>query len=222
MTTRKEKAEKILAVLQEENPEPVSELNFDTPWQLLVAVILSAQSTDKQVNKVTANLFAKYPSPQDMAELTPEELAEDIKSLGLFRNKAKHLVGAARAILDQHGGEVPRTLAKLQSLPGVGRKTANVVLANAFGVPALAVDTHVFRVANRLGLAKAKTPEETEKQLSRAIPRSLWADAHHWLILHGRYICVARKPRCFRCPVTQWCSWYQKEQKSSLKRGAKL
>lgn len=218
MTTRKEKATKILAALQEKNPNPASELDFATPWQLLVAVILSAQSTDKQVNKVTANLFAKYPTPIDLAKLSPDQLATEIKSLGLFRNKAKHLVGAAQAVLSEHQGEVPNTMAKLQTLPGVGRKTANVVLSNAFGIPTIAVDTHVFRVANRLGLAKGKTPDQVEKQLSRAIPRALWGDAHHWLILHGRYICVARKPRCLDCPISQWCSYFQQNQQTTQKK----
>jgi endonuclease-3 len=210
MTKRKDRAEAVLAELARLNPQPQTELYFETPWQLLVAAVLSAQSTDKQVNKVTASLFAKYPNPADIAALTPEELAEEVRNVGLFRNKSKHLVAAARAILEQHNGEVPQTFAKLASLPGVGRKTANVVLSNAFGIPALAVDTHVFRVANRLGLAKAKTPEETERQLTRAIPRKLWSDAHHWLILHGRYTCVARKPKCPICPVSDHCLYYEK------------
>lgn len=199
-----------MAELARLNPHPQTELNFETPWQLLVAAVLSAQSTDKQVNKVTASLFAKYPNPADMAALTPDELAEEVRNVGLFRNKSKHLVAAAREIMEQHNGGVPRTFKELSLLPGVGRKTANVVLSNAFGIPALAVDTHVFRVANRLGLAKAKTPEETERHLTRAIPRKLWSDAHHWLILHGRYICVARKPKCAICPVSDHCQYYEK------------
>lgn len=210
MTKRKDRAEAVLAELARLNPHPQTELNFETPWQLLVAAVLSAQSTDKQVNKVTASLFAKYPNPADMAALTPDELAEEVRNVGLFRNKSKHLVAAAREIMEQHNGGVPRTFKELSLLPGVGRKTANVVLSNAFGIPALAVDTHVFRVANRLGLAKAKTPEETERHLTRAIPRKLWSDAHHWLILHGRYICVARKPKCAICPVSDHCQYYEK------------
>jgi endonuclease-3 len=214
MTSRKEKAKEILALLNEENPHPVTELSYKTPWQLLVATVLSAQSTDKQVNKVTAALFQKFPEPAAMAQLQPEELAEEIKTLGLFRNKSKHLVATAKALMEKYGGEVPATLSELQELPGVGRKTANVVLASAFGIPALAVDTHVFRVANRTGLAKAKTPEETEKQLTRAIARELWADAHHWLILHGRYICVARNPRCLQCPIFNYCNYAQKRRRA--------
>lgn len=209
MVRRKEKARQIFGILQEQNPHPATELNFATPWQLLVAAVLSAQSTDKQVNKVTSGLFEKYPGPAELAVLEPEELAEEIKTLGLFRNKSRHLVSAARAVMEKHGGQVPDRLADLRQLPGVGQKTANVVLANAFGIPALAVDTHVFRVANRLGLAKARTPEETEKQLTRAIERSLWADAHHWLILHGRYVCTARKPRCMQCAVAELCDHFR-------------
>lgn len=201
----KEQAKQIIEVLAQQNPHPATELNFQTPWQLLVATILAAQSTDKQVNKVTANLFRDYPEPADMAALTESELAERIKTLGLYRNKSKHLVATAREIINKYGGEVPQTLADLQSLPGVGRKTANVVLANAFGIPAFAVDTHVFRVANRTGLAAAKTPEQTEKQLTSLIPRELWCDAHHWFILHGRYTCTARKPQCTDCSIARYC-----------------
>jgi endonuclease III len=213
MARRKDKAARILARLQEMHPHPATELNFATPWQLLAAAVLSAQSTDRQVNKVTAGLFSKYPGPEQMALLEPEELAGEIQTLGLFRNKSRHLVAAARAVVEQYGGRVPDSLEKLQKLPGVGRKTANVVLSVAYGIPALAVDTHVFRVANRTGLARARTPEETEKQLTRAIPRRQWSDAHHWLILHGRYICTARKPHCDRCPVWEDCDDYRSKQK---------
>jgi len=208
VSRRTEKAKRILAILGEQNPHPVTELNFDTPWQLLVATVLSAQSTDKQVNKVTALLFAKYPHPAEIAALTPEELAVEIKSIGLFRTKSKHLVASAKALLERHGGEVPADLPSLLALPGVGQKTANVILANAFGIPALAVDTHVFRVANRIGLAKAKTPEATEQQLTSTIVRELWADAHHWLILHGRYICHARNPHCAQCSLREHCDYF--------------
>lgn len=210
MTRRKEKAHHIMQILREHNPHPATELNFETPWQLLAATILSAQSTDRQVNKVTAALFRDYPGPAEIGRLTPDELAERIKTLGLFRNKSRHLVGAAREVLAKHHGEVPKTLDELQSLPGVGRKTANVVLANAFNIPALAVDTHVFRVSKRTGLTNAKTPQATEKQLTRAIPKELWAAAHHWLILHGRYVCTARKPRCAVCPVSEHCDHHKK------------
>lgn len=207
---RKDKASRIIEILQESNPKPATELHYETPWQLLVAAVLSAQATDKQVNKITEQLFKDYPEPADIAAVTAEELAEKIKSIGLFRNKSKNLVAAARDVLDKFNGQVPQTRDELQSLPGVGRKTANVVLANAFGIPALAVDTHVYRVANRTGLAKAKTPEETEKQLTKIIPDKLWGDAHHWLILHGRYICVARNPKCGICPISIHCKYYEK------------
>lgn len=213
MSRRKEKAKLIFTIMAEQNPHPVTELNFETPWQLLVATVLSAQSTDKQVNRVTALLFAKYPYPAQLAELTPEELATEIKSIGLFRTKSKHLVASARALLERYGGEVPADLASLLSLPGVGQKTANVILANAFGIPALAVDTHVFRVANRLGLAKAETPAATEKQLTSLIGRELWVDAHHWLILHGRYICLARNPHCSQCSLSEHCEYFHSQSK---------
>ncbi|MBS3900559.1 MAG: endonuclease III [Dethiobacter sp.] len=213
MKRRREKAKRILAILQEQNPHPVTELNFETPWQLFVATVLSAQSTDKQVNRVTALLFDKYPCPAQLAALTPEELAEEIKSIGLFRSKSKHLVASAKALLERHGGEVPSDLTSLLALPGVGQKTANVILASAFGIPALAVDTHVFRVANRIGLAQAKTPAATEKQLTSTIIRELWADAHHWLILHGRYICHARKPHCSQCSLSEHCDYFHGQRK---------
>jgi endonuclease III len=214
MTKRSEKAGRVLAVLGKANPSPSTELQFKTPWQLLVATILSAQSTDKQVNRITGQLFKKYPGPAELASLSPDELAKEIQGVGLFRNKSRHLAATARAVLEDHGGEVPPTLEELQALPGVGRKTANVVLSNAFGIPALAVDTHVFRVSNRIGLTQAKTPEQAEKQLTRAIPREMWSDAHHWLILHGRYICTARKPACQSCPVSAECKYYDIIQKN--------
>jgi endonuclease-3 len=206
---RGEQAAAVLSALAETNPRPHTELHYRTPWQLLVAAVLSARTTDRQVNQVTARLFAKYPGPADIAALTPEELAEEIKNIGLFRNKSRHLVTAARAVLDRHGGQVPGTVEELMTLPGVGRKTANVVVSNAFNVPALAVDTHVFRVARRLGLARSKTPEKVERQLTRIIPREMWSDAHHWLILHGRYTCTARSPRCAECPVSSACDHYR-------------
>jgi len=204
---RKERASKILQILREGNPHPQTELRFSTPWQLLVATVLSAQSTDKQVNKVTETLFAKFPTAAEMAALTAEQLAAEIKSIGLYRHKSKYLVAAAQTVRDEYAGQVPKTRAELQSLPGVGRKTANVILSNAFGIPALAVDTHVFRVAGRLGLVKAHTPEEAERQLTRVIPREQWSSAHHWLILHGRYLCVARRPRCPICPLSAHCQY---------------
>jgi len=206
---RSERAAKVLEVLRASNPSPQTELEFSSPWQLLVAAILSAQSTDVQVNKVTAALFVRYPGPADLAALTEEQLASEIKTLGLYRHKSKYLLATARLVMERFGGTVPKERAKLQSLPGVGRKTANVILSTAFCIPALAVDTHVFRVAGRLGLAEARTPEGTERQLTRIIPRDLWTSAHHWLVLHGRYVCLARRPRCQSCLLSSSCRYYQ-------------
>lgn len=205
---RKEKAKQVLTLLSKSIKNPRTELVFHTPWQMLVAVVLSAQSTDKQVNKITARLFENFPGPADIAVLEPEELAEHIKGVGLFRNKSRHLVEAARIIMEEFDGQVPADFESLARLPGVGRKSANVILSNAFGVPALAVDTHVFRVANRIGLASAKTPLMVEKQLTEIIPREQWSVAHHLLILHGRYVCTARKPKCETCVVSSCCSHY--------------
>lgn len=195
----------ILEILEEQYPEAKSALNFRNPFELLVATVLSAQCTDKRVNEVTAELFKEVKGPEDIVRLGVDGLAERIRGLGLFRNKSKHLYEAAIMLLEKYNGEVPRTREELMKLPGVGRKTANVVLANAFRVPAIAVDTHVHRVSNRLGLANAKTPEETEKQLMQVIPQELWIDAHHWLIRHGRAICKARRPLCERCPLLAYC-----------------
>lgn len=186
-------------------PDPRTELDHETPWQLLVATILSAQSTDKGVNQVTPALFARYPDPPTMARASAEELEPWISRLGLFRNKAKSLAATARDIVSRFGGEVPNTREALMTLPGVGRKTANVVLSNAFGIPAFAVDTHVFRVSQRLGLASGKSVDDIEAQLMRVIPESLWTRAHHWLILHGRRVCMARNPACARCSLLQRC-----------------
>ncbi|NLZ94110.1 MAG: endonuclease III [Firmicutes bacterium] len=213
--SRKAKAKAILDILQQKIPSPATELNFSTPWQLLVATILSAQSTDKQVNKVTEKLFSAFPGPQELLTLTEEELAAKIKTLGLFRSKSKHILATARDIVTKYKGEVPQTFAELVNLPGVGRKTANVVLANAFDIPALAVDTHVFRVAKRTGLSKGNTVLETEEQLKEAIPRQRWKDAHHLLILHGRYTCKARNPQCLQCPVSAHCDEVKKNPQPS-------
>jgi len=186
-------------------PDARCELNHSSPFELLVATILSAQSTDARVNMVTERLFKKYNTPEAFAALTPDALAEEIKELGLYRNKAKHIVAAAREIVEKHGGRVPSDRAALEALPGVGRKTANVVLSNAFGIPALAVDTHVFRVANRLGLASADTPEKVEQQLMACVPRAEWTVTHHRLIFHGRRVCHARRPACDRCSLRPYC-----------------
>lgn len=199
--TRKE----ILAALEDLYPNPKTELNFSTPFQLLVATILSAQCTDLRVNKITAELFAKHPTAGDIANLPLATLEEFIRSAGLWKNKAKNISQTAQELVESFDGEVPRSRELLQKLPGVGRKTANVVLANAFGIPAFAVDTHVHRVSNRLGLAKSQKVEETERQLTKLIPKSKWADGHHWLILHGRRVCTARKPKCNICPLAHLC-----------------
>lgn len=205
MNTR-ERRKAILKTLAEHYPDARCELNFTTPFELLVATILSAQSTDKRVNMVTERLFKEYNTPEAIARLTPEALADMIREIGLFRSKAKHIVETSRILLAEHDGEVPQEREALEKLPGVGRKTANVVLSNAFGVPAIAVDTHVFRVAARLGLTnRAKTPWESERQLMRNIPKRLWSQAHHWLIHHGRRVCHAQRPNCPACPLLHLC-----------------
>lgn len=209
-TREKARIQRVLATLEAHHPNATTELNFGSPFQLLIAVILSAQCTDKRVNMVTEGLFARYPDAEAMARLSEEALLAEIKSINFAPTKAKNISKTLRMLLAQHGGEVPSTREALEALPGVGRKTANVVLATAFDVPALAVDTHVFRVSKRLGLAKAETPEETERQLERLIPREKWSLAHHWLILHGRYTCMARKPLCERCPLSADCPEYAK------------
>lgn len=201
---------KILDILASMYPDAHCELNFRNPFELLIATILSAQSTDRQVNKVTERLFAKYPTPQDFLSLSEEELAEEIRGLGLYRNKSKNILQTCRILVEQYGGEVPAEREALEKLPGVGRKTANVVLSNAFGIPALAVDTHVHRVSNRLGLATSNNPLETEKQLTRRIPREEWSIAHHRLIWHGRRICSARNPKCGICDLAPYCRFANK------------
>lgn len=200
---------KILQVLADMYPDAHCELNYRNPFELLIATILSAQSTDRQVNIVTKPLFEKYPTPFDMAALTEEELAEEIRMLGLFRNKSKNILKTCQILVEKYNGEVPQNRAKLEALPGVGRKTANVVLSNAFGVPALAVDTHVQRVANRLALADSENVLETERQLMRKVPRKEWTDTHHRIIWHGRRICSARNPKCTSCDLLEIC-WYGK------------
>ncbi len=192
---------------QNANPAPRTELHYANPFQLLVAVILSAQATDVGVNKATSRLFPVAPTPESMLGLGEEGLAEYIRTLGLFRSKARHVIATCRQLLEKHGGEVPDSRAALEALPGVGRKTANVVLNTAFGQPTIAVDTHIFRVANRLGLAAGKTPLDVEKKLLQVTPPQFRLDAHHWLILHGRYTCMARKPACDRCPVADLCAF---------------
>ncbi len=200
----------IFTRLRELNPHPKTELRYSTPYELLVAVVLSAQATDKSVNAATGNLFAVANTPRKMVDLGTAGLERHIHSIGLYRTKAKNVVGLSRILLDEHRGEVPATREALERLPGVGRKTANVVLNTAFGQPTIAVDTHIFRVANRTGLAPGKTPLEVEQKLLKFTPPGFACDAHHWLILHGRYVCLARKPKCPECAIRQWCGFKPK------------
>ncbi len=204
--------QKILKRLSEAYGHIGSGLNFTNPFELLVATILSAQSTDKRVNLVTPGLFGKYPSPLEMGALTEEELAKEINSIGLYRNKSKSIIKTCHMLLEKYNGLVPAQREELMTLPGVGRKTANVVLCNAFQKPAFAVDTHVFRVANRLGFAYADKVEEVEKQVTEIIPESQWCDAHHWFIWHGRNLCKARNPLCEECMLNDICPWPDKEK----------
>jgi endonuclease-3 len=196
--------------LAEANPSPQPELEYVNPYTLLVAVALSAQSTDVGVNKATRALFAKVTTPQQMVDLGEDALRDHIKTLGLFNTKAKNVIAAAQMLVDHHGGEVPQDRDLLETLPGVGRKTANVVLNAAFGEPRIAVDTHIFRVANRTGLAKGKNVLEVESKLEKVTPATFLVNAHQWLILHGRYICKARTPECWRCPVIDLCAYKPK------------
>ncbi len=200
---------RILNILAEAYPDAKCALLHETPFELLVATILSAQCTDERVNMITPRLFPRYASPELMLALSDDELADIIRDCGLFRAKAKNILATCQALIERHGGRVPGRMADLVALPGVGRKTANVVLANAFGVPAIAVDTHVFRVARRLGLAQGDTPEKVELELRRRIPRKSWSQAHHWLIWHGRRICHAKWPECPRCPLRDYCLAYR-------------
>ena len=193
------------ATLRAANPEPASELEYTSIFELLAAVLLSAQATDRGVNKATRLLFPRAPTPRKMLDLGLPALEDAIKSIGLFRTKAKNLDATCRILVEQHGGKVPRSREALEALPGVGRKTANVILNNAFGDPTLAVDTHVFRVANRTGLAPGNTPLEVEMRLLQRVPAEFLQHAHHWLILHGRYVCQAKRPLCEICAVAAWC-----------------
>ena len=207
-TTEKKQA---LACLQQLYPDAKPALHYRTPYELLVAVVLSAQCTDERVNKVTAVLFEKYNTPEKMLTLSQSELEKYIFSCGFYRMKAEHILSASRDILEKFGGEVPNTVETLMSLAGVGKKTANVVYSVAFGGAAIAVDTHVFRVSNRLGLAKGKTPLEVEAGLQKAIPKSDWAQAHHWLIWHGRKVCHSQRPDCANCSLKPFCDFGKKK-----------
>jgi len=204
--TLKERYEGIVGYFKENVPVAESELNFNSPYELLVSVMLSAQCTDRRVNKTTPLLFKKYPDAKALAAADKRELLEVIKSISYPNSKAEHLISMAKMLLSDFGGEVPSETESLMRLPGVGRKTANVVASIIYDKPVIAVDTHVFRVAHRLGLSKGKTPFEVEKDLERHIPSELRPIAHHWLILHGRYTCKAKKPACDSCPLRQWCA----------------
>ena len=202
--------EEFFARLQKQNPSPKTELEYSNPYTLLVAVALSAQATDKSVNKATQPLFARVDTPEKMVTLGEEKLADAIKTIGLYRGKAKNVIALSKILIEKHGGQVPRTREALEELPGVGRKTANVVLNVAFGEPTMAVDTHIFRVSNRTGLAPGKNVLEVELSLEKRVPENYLRHAHHWLILHGRYTCVARKPLCPTCVVRDLCHFPDK------------
>lgn len=205
----KKKTKIVLELLKEEYPDAKCELNHETPFQLLVSTILSAQTTDKKVNEVTESLYKDYPTLDHFLTLTQEELEERIKKIGLYKSKAKNILTMCRQLKENFNGEVPGTMEELTSLAGAGRKTANVVLSNAFGVPAIAVDTHVFRVSNRIGLAKADNVKETEIQLMKELPKKEWSLTHHLIIFHGRRCCYARKPDCGRCVIREYCDYYK-------------
>lgn len=202
----------ILDKLEETYPDARCELEYETPFELLIATILSAQCTDVRVNIVTRSLFKKYNKPEDFAKLSEEEIMEEIKSCGLYKSKSKKIKETSKMICENYHGRVPSTLEELIKLPGVGRKTADVVLSNAFNQDAIAVDTHVFRVSNRIGIVNTKTPEKTEFALMEAIPKNRWSHSHHLLIFHGRRICKARKPECEICPIKEDCDFYQRKE----------
>ena len=207
---KREKVVELFNRLRELNPHPTTELDYSTPFELLVAVILSAQATDVGVNKATRRLFPIANTPQALLDLGEDGLKRYISSIGLFNAKAKNVIATCRILVEQHGGEVPRSREALEALPGVGRKTANVVLNTAYGEPTIAVDTHIFRVSNRTGLAPGKTVRAVEDKLAKVVPPEFRQDAHHWLILHGRYVCKARKPECPMCAINDLCAWRHK------------
>jgi endonuclease-3 len=211
------KRHQVYSRLREQNPRPKSELDYASPYELLVAVVLSAQATDKSVNLATAKLFPLARTPQAMVALGEARLAELIRTIGLYRTKAKNVIALSRLLLERHGGEVPARREALEALPGVGRKTANVVLNIAFGEPTIAVDTHIFRVANRTGLAPGKDPQAVEDKLLKFTPEEFRMHAHHWLILHGRYVCTARKPRCPDCAIRDLCEFRAKTKAREAK-----
>lgn len=205
----KDNIKKILDILEKTYPDAECELNYKTPFELLIATILSAQCTDIRVNKVTSDLFKKYNKPEEFAKLSTFEISEEIKSCGLYKSKSQKIKETSVLLCSNYGGEVPNNMEELTKLPGVGRKTANVVLSNAFGVDAIAVDTHVFRVSNRIGLVRTDTPEKSEFELMKILPKKKWSKAHHIIIFHGRRICKARKPECNICPLIEYCDYYK-------------
>ncbi|WP_035382746.1 endonuclease III [Ferriphaselus sp. R-1] len=204
------KRSEIFTRLRAANPHPTTELEYRTPFELLVAVMLSAQATDKSVNLATRALFPVANTPQAILDLGEDELRGYVQRIGLYQTKSKHIIQTCRILLEQHGGQVPQTREALEALPGVGRKTANVILNTAFGQPTMAVDTHIFRISNRIGLAPGKTVLAVEQKLLKVIPDEFKLDAHHWLILHGRYVCVARKPKCGACLIADLCEYKEK------------
>jgi endonuclease III len=214
----RKKVAAIFARLKALNPNPTTELEYSTPFELLVAVILSAQATDKSVNLATRTLFKHANTPQAILKLGVAGLSEYIRTIGLYNSKAKNVIAMCRILLEQHGGKVPESREALEALPGVGRKTANVILNTAFGQPAIAVDTHIFRVANRTGLAPGEGVREVEEHLLKVVPPEYVHDAHHWLILHGRYTCVARKPKCPQCPILELCEFREKTPSEPTKK----
>ena len=207
---RKQQREAILALLEENYQGMDTALNYTTPFELLVAVIMSAQCTDERVNKITARIFPKYNTPAKMGALTQEQLEEEIRDCGLFRSKAKNLLATCKMLVEEYNSVIPDTIEELMKLPGAGKKTANVVASIVYNVPAIAVDTHVFRVSHRLGLAKGDDPLAVEKELQKAIPKAKWSAAHHWLIWHGRKVCKARKPLCSECVLVELCPYKEK------------
>ncbi|WP_293660960.1 endonuclease III [uncultured Phascolarctobacterium sp.] len=207
---RKQQREAILALLEETYKGTETALHYSTPFELLVAVIMSAQCTDERVNKITARIFPKYNTPEKMGALSQEQLEEEIRDCGLFRSKAKNLLATCKMLVEVYGSVIPDTIEELMKLPGVGKKTANVVASIVYKVPAIAVDTHVFRVSHRLGLTKGDDPLAVEQELQKAIPKNKWSDAHHWLIWHGRRICKARKPLCSECVLVELCPYKEK------------
>jgi endonuclease-3 len=221
---RKDRYKAFVDYFSSHQPEAETELHYDNPYQLLVAVILSAQCTDKRINQVTPKLFERFPTPESLAQSTSDEVFEYIRSVSYPNNKAKHLVGMAQKLVNNFNGEVPSSIEDLQTMPGVGRKTANVIASVIFNAPAMAVDTHVFRVSNRIGLTRnAKTPLAVEKQLVNFLPEEKIHIAHHWLILHGRYVCLARSPKCTICPLTHICKYYaQSQTEGSLRKAENM